>query len=174
MVGRDNSDPQISWIMVVSNVSADKSDLEALYEANKDREADEYTETSWLAFETALLEVARILADEDATQADIEQANRNFAQAIDLLVKADLEGEESQEDQDDPEDKEDQAGSEAEEDQEDQGDSQVKEDQDDQDDLSNQLPDTSTSLFNYLLIGLLLVMVGVISIKSVGENGKKE
>ena len=63
----------------------DKSALQALYDANKDKTNDNYTDASWSTFQNALEKAADVLADENATQLQIDEATAELQAAIDGL-----------------------------------------------------------------------------------------
>lgn len=52
----------------------DKSELDALYKANKDKANEDYTEESWKAFTEALEGAKNVLDKADASQAEVDAA----------------------------------------------------------------------------------------------------
>lgn len=64
--------------------SADKSGLQALYDANKNKVKGNYTDSSWKAFTDALTNAKSVLNSSSATQDEINSAK----DALDLAVKA--------------------------------------------------------------------------------------
>ncbi|WP_291648285.1 discoidin domain-containing protein [Clostridium sp.] len=66
----------------------DKSELESLYNANKDKDGEEgYTSSSWNTFQNALKVADEILKNENATQEQINNALDNLTKAINELVE---------------------------------------------------------------------------------------
>ncbi len=65
----------------------DKSELEALYEANKDFEASKYTDDSYYIYNMILNEALLTLQNEDATQADVDLAKSRLQAALDQLER---------------------------------------------------------------------------------------
>lgn len=63
----------------------DKSELESLYNANKDKKDEGYTSSSWNTFQNALKIADAILKNENATQEQVNNALDNLAKAIDGL-----------------------------------------------------------------------------------------
>ena len=76
----------INGLIEIPNVpGVDKSGLESLYDANKDKANDGYTEASWKAFEDALKNVQDVLLSENATQEQVDAAKAVLQAAIDNL-----------------------------------------------------------------------------------------
>lgn len=72
--------------------ATDEADTTALQEAVKKAESldsTEYTEDSWSAMQTELGEAKDILAKENPTQAEVDEATNHLNAAIEALVKAD-------------------------------------------------------------------------------------
>ncbi len=67
----------------------DKSALESLIKEVSNLDKSKYTEESWAKFETALTNAKAVLADENATQEQINQAVENLKSAKDGLVVKD-------------------------------------------------------------------------------------
>ena len=63
----------------------DKSELESLYNANKDKNDEGYTSSSWNTFQNALKVADAILKNENATQEQVNNALANLVKAIDEL-----------------------------------------------------------------------------------------
>lgn len=63
----------------------DKSELESLYNLNKDKNDEGYTSSSWNAFQNALKVADAILKNENATQEQIDNALANLTKAIEEL-----------------------------------------------------------------------------------------
>ncbi|MGG7058851.1 discoidin domain-containing protein [Clostridium tertium] len=63
----------------------EKLELEALYNANKDKKDEGYTSGSWNTFQNALKVADAILKNEDAKQEQIDNALANLTKAIDEL-----------------------------------------------------------------------------------------
>ena len=68
--------------------AVDKSGLEALVNAVADKKASDYTKDSWKTFESALKDAQAVLADENATQEQIDAAQAALEEAVRGLVKA--------------------------------------------------------------------------------------
>ena len=66
----------------------DKTLLELFYQAVKDTAPDSYSEESWLDFVSALEQAQRVLADPEATQDAVEQANEALINAYSNLKPA--------------------------------------------------------------------------------------
>ena len=62
-------------------IKADKSALENLIHANKDKKQGDYTEDSWNAWDAALADAKAVLEKEDASQAEVDQARQNLEKA---------------------------------------------------------------------------------------------
>ena len=67
--------------------AVDKTALQALYDANKNRPNRNYTEESWTAFQKALAKAKVVLDDENATQTQVDAAEQALSKAIDKLEK---------------------------------------------------------------------------------------
>ena len=65
----------------------DKAALQALYDANKDKEQGSYTDESYQAFKEALQNAQKVLADANATQSAVDAAKAALQNALDGLVK---------------------------------------------------------------------------------------
>ena len=63
----------------------DKTELHTLYNANVDKTAEKYTETSWRTFHDALTVAKAILDKAGATQAEIDAAKSALKAAADAL-----------------------------------------------------------------------------------------
>lgn len=63
----------------------DKTELQTLYNANADKTAEKYTETSWRTFHDALTVAKAILDKAGATQAEIDAAKSALKAAADAL-----------------------------------------------------------------------------------------
>ena len=77
----------ISGLAENAPVVANKTDLQALYNGNKDKTKGNYTDASWNTFQTALSEANSILAKADATQAEVDTAKTNLQTAISGLAE---------------------------------------------------------------------------------------
>ena len=64
---------------------ADKTQLQALIEQAGNKNKDEYTEESWISFETALNEAKGVSTNENASQDAVDQACASLSKAIDEL-----------------------------------------------------------------------------------------
>ncbi|WP_058305698.1 Ig-like domain-containing protein [Gracilibacillus massiliensis] len=93
-------------------LSVDKQPLDEEESKSEELQASNYTETSWNAYQEALEHAETVLADENATQAEVDAA---LAELVD--AREALEGEE-------------------------------------------ELPDTATDVFNWLMIGLVILLAG--------------
>ena len=60
----------------------DKSELQSVYDANKDKEKGNYTDESWAAFEAALENAKTMLDKQDATQQQIDGAKTTLENAV--------------------------------------------------------------------------------------------
>ena len=67
---------------VEKTVVVDKSELEGLYNENKDKEKGNYTDESWSIFESALLKAKTVLENEQASQEDVINALETLEEAI--------------------------------------------------------------------------------------------
>ena len=77
----------ISGLAENAPVVASKTELEGLYNLNKDKTKGNYTDASWNVFETALSNANSIIANTDATQAEVDAAKTNLQSAINGLVE---------------------------------------------------------------------------------------
>lgn len=68
------------------NEDVSKDDLRKTVEAAGNYKESYFTEESWNAFDSALTEANRVLADTDAAQSDINTANRDLDNAVEGLV----------------------------------------------------------------------------------------
>ena len=75
----------------------DKSELEASIAAAEALNEDDYTPESWAALEDAIEAAKNVLADEDATQAQLTNAADKLNKAVAALVKRDLTTEDLEE-----------------------------------------------------------------------------
>ena len=75
----------------------DKSELEASIKAAEALNEEDYTAESWAALQTALDAAKDVLADEDATQAQLTNAADKLNKAVAALVKKDLTAEDLEE-----------------------------------------------------------------------------
>ncbi len=66
----------------------DKSELQTVYDANKDRVEGDYTPETWTAFKAALEKAAEVLAAEDANQDEVDTAKTALEAAVAALEKA--------------------------------------------------------------------------------------
>ena len=73
------------------NVAPDKSALQALYDANKDKENIGYTDESWSTFQGALAAALAVLKDENVDQAAVNSAKANLETAISGLIAAEVD-----------------------------------------------------------------------------------
>ena len=69
-------------------MDADKSELNAVYDQYKDLENNDYTEDSWNEFQGALENAKDILADENASQAEADEAKAALEAAAAGLTKS--------------------------------------------------------------------------------------
>ncbi len=76
---------EVTYTIEDAGEVVDKSELQALYDANKDKVNDNYTDASWSTFQNALEKAAAVLADENATQAQVDEAATELQAAIDGL-----------------------------------------------------------------------------------------
>ncbi len=72
-------------------IQVDKTLLQSLYNANKDKSEGDYTETTWRVFNSALKTAEIVLADEEATQEEIDTAEAALKEGIDRLEKLPVE-----------------------------------------------------------------------------------
>lgn len=68
--------------------AADKQALQKLYDDNKDKANEGYTDGSWAAFQKALADAKTVLDNPDATQAEVDNAAKALTDAISGLTKA--------------------------------------------------------------------------------------
>lgn len=71
---------------LVDASEADKEDLLALYNANKDKTKGDYTDESWATFAAALEQAADVLENEDASQKEVDDALAALQAAVDGLT----------------------------------------------------------------------------------------
>ncbi|MCD8119234.1 MAG: hypothetical protein LUE29_07140 [Lachnospiraceae bacterium] len=71
--------------------AVDKTELQAAVEESGSLEESEYTEESWAAYQEALAAAETVLADEDATQDDVDAAYADLLAAIEALVATETE-----------------------------------------------------------------------------------
>ena len=76
---------EVTYTIENETETVDKSELQALYDANKDKQNDNYTDGSWSAFQNALEKAASVLADDKATQSQVDEAKAELQKAIDGL-----------------------------------------------------------------------------------------
>lgn len=69
----------------------DKTELQALYDANKDQANENYTGESWNAFQTALEQAKELLDREDVTQQEVDAAVEALSDAVAGLKEIDPE-----------------------------------------------------------------------------------
>ncbi|MDN6810040.1 polysaccharide lyase family 8 super-sandwich domain-containing protein, partial [Lentilactobacillus parabuchneri] len=75
-------------VKVIGEAETDKSELEKLIEANQDKKAEDYTPESWETFSEALESAQAVLADDKATQAEVDEAVERLIQAVEQLEEA--------------------------------------------------------------------------------------
>ena len=154
----------------------DKTDLISIIEEGNGLDPTKYTEESWSILIKALEKAKEMLENDHATQKEIDHAFENLEATIKALqVKEDPSKGENDQDEDEGEiEEEDGAGQDNDSDENDQNgeDNQNDQvDQDEQDDPTNtendqdkendeRLPETATSIFNILLIGLGMLAIG--------------
>ena len=68
---------------------ADKSDLQELVDKYSELKEKDYTADSWKGYQEAMDTAKKVLADEDATQEEVDAANTVLKNAVDKLVKVD-------------------------------------------------------------------------------------
>src|SRR5690625_182560 len=153
----------------------DKTELINIIEKSKGLDSTKYTEESWSVLVEALKIAKEIRENDHATQIEIDDAFENLEAAINGLQKK----EDSPNDEDDQNDDKGENDNEGESEQDiesgenDQNGEDGKNDQVNQDDPSNtgndsekendeRLPETATSIFNVLLIGLGMLVIGSI------------
>uniref|UniRef100_UPI003709A9CA endo-alpha-N-acetylgalactosaminidase family protein n=1 Tax=Gracilibacillus timonensis TaxID=1816696 RepID=UPI003709A9CA len=136
----------------------DKTALQELVDAHADKEEAEYTKESWTTFIQAMAQAKEVLAEETASQKEIDLALTELQTAIDGLTveeKTDeSDGDNHTEGNDEPDDN---TGS---------TESGEANDSLGGDSGNNQqgdeLPDTATSTFNWLITGLLFTLIGLV------------
>ena len=69
--------------------SIDKTDLQKLYDEYRELKQDNYTDSSWNAFQKALENAKEILADQTVTQDEVDAAAQALQQAYEALEIAD-------------------------------------------------------------------------------------
>lgn len=72
-------------VKVGASQEVQKADLQKLYEQYKDKEQGSYTQVSWDAFVKAREEAAAVLASQDVTQTQVDQARERLQAAVDGL-----------------------------------------------------------------------------------------
>ena len=72
-------------------IVVDKSELQKLYNENKDKEQGDYTDESWAVFTEALDNTKKILDNEEATQEEVNTAKSNLEKAISELKEKEEE-----------------------------------------------------------------------------------
>lgn len=68
---------------------ADKSDLQGLVDKYSELKEKDYTADSWKGYQEAMDTAKKVLADEDATQEEVDAASTVLKNAVDKLVKVD-------------------------------------------------------------------------------------
>lgn len=68
---------------------ADKSDLQELVDKYSELKEKDYTADSWKGYQEAMDTAKKVLADEDATQEEVDAASTVLKNAVDKLVKVD-------------------------------------------------------------------------------------
>lgn len=66
-------------------IAIDTSKLQALYNQNKDKGQSKYTSDSWKVFDKALKEASDVLANQDASQEDVDNAYQTLSNAVKQL-----------------------------------------------------------------------------------------
>ena len=66
-------------------IAVDTSKLQALYNQNKDKGQSKYTSDSWKVFDKALKEASDVLANQDASQEDVDNAYQTLSNAVKQL-----------------------------------------------------------------------------------------
>ncbi|WP_440896508.1 glycoside hydrolase [Amphibacillus sp. Q70] len=119
----------------------DKSSLAAEVKRIQKLDAKQYTEESWASLATVLAKAEDVLADDEATQQDVDEILKALQTAVENLQKV------ADRDTDDP-----------------LGDNDEEaEDPKDPVESTNgeELPDTATNTYNWITLGLLMVLVAV-------------
>lgn len=70
-----------------SGVSVNKSDLQNLYDAHKDKQQGDYTNESWTVFRNAIEAAKNVLDSDSATQDEVDAALHSLQTAADVLKK---------------------------------------------------------------------------------------
>lgn len=78
----------------------DLSELKSVYDANKDKKADEYTAASWNTFAAAKTDAEKVIAKADATQDEVDEAAKALDEAAKALVLEKADDDEDKKDQD--------------------------------------------------------------------------
>lgn len=73
----------------VEPYKADKSDLQELVDKYSELKEKDYTADSWKGYQEAMDTAKKVLADEDATQEEVDAASTVLKNAVDKLVKVD-------------------------------------------------------------------------------------
>lgn len=123
----------------------DKSDLDDLVNKTTDYEKSDYTKESFEKLEEALKNAQTVLADDTSTQEDIDNALSALETAINGLKASESSNPNESTDPKDPSNPSDPS------------------DPSDENE-SNKLPSTATSMFNWLLVGTLFVLIGGLAI----------
>ena len=84
-----NLQDAINGLQLVSPSQVDKTALETLYNDNKDKQNDGYTDESWTAFQESLTAAKGVLDNSKATQKQVDTAKTALDTAIGNLKKAD-------------------------------------------------------------------------------------
>ncbi|MGG1513914.1 S-layer homology domain-containing protein [Paenibacillus oryzisoli] len=86
----NNQSPLLSFVglsEVIQAQPADKSALQALYDSNKNKVNDNYTQQSWSSFQDALAGALSVLGNADATQQQVDTALQALTNAVGGLVQ---------------------------------------------------------------------------------------
>lgn len=83
----NNQAPMLSFIGLAAVKDADKSRLQELYEAHKDKQNENYTEVSWKVFQDALTTANELLAKVDTTQVEVDTAVDDLKKAVENLIQ---------------------------------------------------------------------------------------
>lgn len=84
---QDEVDQALAGLIASLPKKVDKSELQNLYEANKDKTNDNYTTDSWNAFTTARTKAKEVLDNQKATQGQVDGALIALQNAVKGLVK---------------------------------------------------------------------------------------
>lgn len=76
--------------LVEKPLPADKTELQGLYDSNTDKNAEDYTEETWEAFDEAMKAAYAVLDDETADQKTVDEAIAALETAIKGLVPAEV------------------------------------------------------------------------------------